>query len=193
MGYPVVGYEFGNEPDLFITAMNATGNFGLLSSSSRPPITVSAVRHGSKLMSCRRRIAPKLHHTSRQPGPGAQPRTPCACFRRSITDDARNCLPCSCAVLPWQYAADVATFKRLVSSLPPPPSWSRPPLVIAADVDYIPLTGDFLYYELMAAAARVEGVTWDVASWHFCRCCRCSLAVTVCYCDCVRFRWLAVL
>jgi hypothetical protein len=28
-GYPIAGYEFGNEPDLFLTAMNISGRFGV--------------------------------------------------------------------------------------------------------------------------------------------------------------------
>ena len=46
------------------------------------------------------------------------------------------------------------------------------------DVDYIPLTGDFGFYELAADFARADGIAWDVATWHFCM--RCSRSCAVC-------------
>jgi hypothetical protein len=72
------------------------------------------------------------------------------------------------SVPPWQYAKDIAVFTKLVASQPAPPGWARPPLALAADVDFIPETGDFGFQELLADAARANGVTWDVATWHFC-------------------------
>ncbi len=72
-------------------------------------------------------------------------------------------------VPPWQYAKDLSIFKEVVMALPPPPGMSRPPLVIAADVDFIPLTGDFLFMGLLTDSARQQSVTWDVATWHFCK------------------------
>jgi hypothetical protein len=83
----------------------------------------------------------------------------------------------------------------VVGSLLPPPRWDRPPLTIAADVDYIPLTGDFDFQELLAQVASAKGLAWDVGTWHFCKllltavvvcaalyfccCCCCSSACAV--------------
>jgi hypothetical protein len=90
-GFNVAGYEFGNEPDLFITAINAT-------------------------------------------------------------------------VPPWQFVQDIVQFKALLASTPS----QSPLLAIAADVDFIPLTGDFAFTELMCAEAVTKNVSWDVGTWHFC-------------------------
>lgn len=145
-GYPVVGYEFGNEPGVFCACSGKRCALRVCHycGTARPHRLTSFV---SAALRSRRFDRRALVNNAAAPCfPGAADQFPTV-FNWSVPAN--------------RYVEDTKTFVTVVKGV------DKDLLTVAPDMNFIPIVGDYLMLESMLPYANHLAITWDVVSWHF--------------------------